>query len=491
MPARSSSAGLHSVTQGPHGMAKPHTIFVRLSKPALTLEWQPSSEEAGITELLRLLEERGHTANGELLDVVEETTGLPVHPESAVASLRGRTLLVRDGFIAKALAELEGLRSQVPELLDFELLPGSSAIMLDLRLPGLVQRSALGRRQVSIRARHRALAILPSSFPLDPPRLLWLTPIFHPNLAANQEVWPPGVRWEPSSTIATLVASLGETLAGLRVATKGPFGFRANNVLSSEASSWFRRHGKAVKSFALGAMYPVRDRYEAFPLVSSDSDWRLVGPVTGGAPMVFLSRSSADALNGILDDGPGWLIGKRGERGVSSWFYVDRAVPCYPDAVAPASAIGAFGAGVEGRNRAWRGPGPPLTLQAQGGAAVFRLEGRAEITGYFTLRDGPADSTPMAPIRVTSGGASWTSKEESRIMDESTTEPSMQGERPYGVFSQRALEPPLCAYCDAACRSDEEWGVCAECDTVAHTDCSQQLGGCPNTGCPRSPLYIR
>ena len=173
-------------------MNDPQNIFVRQAGRASLLEWRPSSADARLEELYWLLEEDGLVEEGDYADLVEESTGGRVEPSTPASSLQNKALELRAKFVGYALHQLRLFQSQSSPRFDFELLPRAPAIKLAMRYPGLIQRVVNGQPRVYVRDRHQALMTIPKVFPEKAPSLVWLSPVFHPNLAEGDQVWPPG-----------------------------------------------------------------------------------------------------------------------------------------------------------------------------------------------------------------------------------------------------------------------------------------------------------
>ena len=472
------------------GMNKIRTVFVRLSGANDVFEWRPPSGDTPVGELLQLLKQHRYVKDGDHVDLIEDVTGLPVDPESKVESLRDGTLSARGMFVGDALQQLKALQTQAPDLIDFEPIPGSALVRIALRCPGLVRRSTLARDEVFIRATHQVLAILPGSFPDRPPRLIWRTPIFHPNLRTDEEVWPPRFTWKEAPSLAMLITTLVETLLGLRIETKGLLNLRKGSSVDHQASSWFRRHKRLIDAFGRSVGYPLSQTYEGFPLVSPGVKWGLEGSIAGGAPTVFLSQRFSQGFRQLSDHGPGWLLGQRGDGDGAPWFYVDRLVLSYTGSAPPHCAIGTFNGTWASWKPAWSGQHPPLLAEVRDDRAVFRLDREfGEVTGYFVRRDDPdnvegseqqTQVVGRPQIRVTSEAPTRASDMEPWTMDaESSTDLAGRDGNTAGTLTQRNLDPPVCVYCGTVCASEQEVGVCANCHTLAHTECCTRLGGWP------------
>jgi ubiquitin-protein ligase len=96
-----------------------------------------------------------------------------------------------------------------------------------------------GREKPSVIREHRLDIYLHLDYPRLPPRLQWMTDIFHPN------IMPPhrngGVcigRWSPSETLDLLVVRIGEMVQYKN--------FSTGDALNLEAAAWADRHRNAL-----------------------------------------------------------------------------------------------------------------------------------------------------------------------------------------------------------------------------------------------------
>ncbi len=483
-------------------MNKDFRFYVKRThgEPAL-LEWLPSSGTARIYELLDLLKATLPAYETESIDLIEESTGRPVGAETEVESLECRTLLIKDHFIEYTARQLESLKAQSRVLAGFEVPPNSSVFRLKLHLPGLVRVKEDNLCRVFVRGRHELLMILPGSFPEVAPKLVWQTPIFHPNLAAHSEVWPPDYHWEDAHGVVPLIEALGETLVGLRTTSKGLLNSLRRRGLNSEASSWFRKHRKSIATFGGKAIYALVDAYVGFPLFSQGSMWRLTGRLTGGSPLIFLSPLFWNGIPSLAENAPRWLLGQRGALGELRWYYVERMAPVHGSGIQPDTAIGLYpGRGI-GSSPSWNDECSPLQMGSKDQQTVFRYgKNSREVKGYFTrIGNHPDERIPGRPppsiaglqIRVGGQGGNWTQPGESEIIDSLSEEGQSQEQRRGSPqIIERAQRPQLCMYCGTICASDEDWRVCDRCDTPVHEDCWELLGGCAYTGCTRCPLFV-
>ena len=429
--------------------------------------------------------------------MLEEPSGRRVDPDTRVNSLSRATLTLREGFFADAVEQLKLFQAQSADLFDFEPLPEAPAISLELRHPGLVERVVQGQRRIFFRAHHQVLIVLPWSFPKRPPHLIWLSPVFHPALVPEELAWPPDFRWEESPSLLRLMGALVETLLGLRTSGWDLPRLLLRRHRNPRAARWFHKHRRALLRFGRTAGYPLATRLEGLPLSSPQSNWRLRGCLTGGNSMVFLSQRFNQAFLQLSQHGPGWLLGQGGQRGKTRWFYIDRFVPARRGSIPPDNAIGTMRAADGGWKFRAKELRWPLIVEARDGRPVF-LAGPDSTgsSGCFVEAESPSasqrsvqseDRSELPRIRVGPTRPYWTQRRESAtIKPEPTPQEIHFPER----LMQRSLEPPICAYCDAACLEDEDWGACSHCDTLVHTGCLHSLGGCPYTECPRGPLHV-
>ena len=360
-------------------MTKIRTVIVRQPRSGAVLEWRPSSERASLRELVQMLEEDPDSPEVAPIDLIEPNTARLLDLESEVGDLQGEVLVARGGFLRNALDQMEALREQSPSLISFTQVAGSPVIGAELRVPAL--QATPGRPGVRIRGRHQLLVVLPSTFPEAPPRLVWLTPIFHPNIAMDHDAWPRGYEWNKSSSLLQLVSALIDSVAGLNVSVRGRFSLSRHKALNDQATSWFRKNGQQIANYGRLSLHSDMWRPEQQPLTSSNESWILEGVTHGGDPVVFLSGRFHRGLERFAKYGPGWLLGTRGHQGKHPWYYIDRAVPWRPESSAPPDTIGLL-----------RHIGADLVLVRD--ANHRNLRKRRHLTSHRYRRDGPSGILP-------------------------------------------------------------------------------------------------
>ena len=317
---------------------RPHNVQVHISDGNQLLEWRPSSIDTPIGDLIELLRENGY--GGEFVELVEQSTGQPVDALTTAESLDDATIVKRNDLVTFALHQPELIRTQVSCAFDFEQLPNSSVIRVELRYPGPVERNTHAERRVFVGACHQLLMFLPASFPEKAPLLIWLTPIFHPNLLSQEQVWPPGFTWAESPNLLSLFGAVIETLLGARALTRGPLQLTRRRTMNPEASSWFRKRRKALVGFAENTRLSAGGSYDALPLNAAGAEWRVSGPLTGGCPLVFFSDRASQALREWRRFTPAWLLGEQGASQGVDWFYVDALFPAAFGGFCPQAAVG-------------------------------------------------------------------------------------------------------------------------------------------------------
>ena len=455
-------------------MTKTRTVIVRQPRSGAVLEWRPSSERATLRELVQMLEEDLDSAEAAPIDLMEQDTARLLDPESEVGELGGGVLVAKGRFLRHALDQLEALQGQSAAVAGLKPVAGSPVIGVELRVPALQVPS--GRPGVSIRGRHQLLVVLPSTFPEAPPRLVWLTPIFHPNIVMDRDVWPPGFEWGEGSGLLQLMGAMIDTVAGLNVSVRGRLSLSRRRPLNHEASSWFRKHGSQVATYGRRSLYADMWLPEQLPLTSSNESWVLEGVLTGGGPLVFLSGRFHRGLERFAKHAAGWLLGARGLQGGHPWYYVDRAVPWRAGSPAPPDAVGLLNRTGASPEPIWSASEAPIIATYNDGISLRTGAEGTSLGGYFVENDvQPAGVTPPL-IRVVA-----------------ETEPAEIPE--IGVDSEPSLTrvslvAAVCPYCGGACGPDRTWGACPECATDTHADCYEQIGGCPDTSCSLSPLHL-
>ena len=458
-------------------MTKTRTVIVRQPRSDAVLEWRPSSERASLRELVQMLEEDPDSPEAAPIDLIEPDTARLLDLESEVSDLQGGVLLARGGFLRHALDQLEALREQSPSLISFTQVAGSPVIGVALRVPAL--QATPGRPGIRIRGRHQLLVVLPSTFPDSPPKLVWLTPIFHPNIVMDQDAWPPGYEWSETSSLLQLVSALIDNVAALNVYVRGRLSLSRRKLLNDQASSWFRKYGQQVADYGHRSSHSDMWRPEQQPLTSSNKSWVLEGVMHGGDPLVFLSGRFHRGLERFVKYGPGWLLGTRGNQGKHPWYYIDRAVPWHPESSAPPDAIGLLRHAGANSEPVWSSPETPIIATHDNGGISLRtgIEG-TRLEGYFIENDMPLSDITPPLIRV--GPA--TEPEPSVIPDIDVD--------PEPALTQVSLVSAVCPFCSGPCGTDRAWEACPECTTDTHVDCYEEIGGCPDTSCSLSPLYL-
>ncbi len=480
-------------------MGEAPQIFVRTSDGKQFHSWASPTAETPIAKLLEsLLDEYPLSQHGPI-DLVDESSGKLIDPEVSAGTVANRILAVRTRYVSDALGQLDALRVQEASAVDYFHEPGSSTIALNLWYPGIVRIDSSGGSKLVVKGSHRAMLTLPKDFPEKPPHILWLSPIFHPNLSADNEVWPMMYNWSDSPSVLTLVTALIDTVVGLTIHLGRRFSIRRCQVQNSRASNWYRRNRKAVASLAKRTRYRLDGPLMGRPLESTNVHWNIKGALTGGDPTVFLSRR---AVRGILEIGirnSGWLIGKQGRHGQAPWIFVERIVPLPPhgNSEAPANAVGVL-RGEQGQHETppTNDQLRPLDVHLQDGEPVLRFGSSLKpLTGYLVevetvLPTEPtlqSDGVLRQPITVRGPYP-----EQARQLSQAhEPETSPEGARSIVRLHTKELEPPVCIYCGNLCFTDEEWGACVECGFIMHGECLHQLGGCPNTDCPRTALEPR
>ncbi len=456
-------------------MTNTRTVIVRQPRSGAVLEWRPSSERATLRELVRMLEENPDSAETAPIDLVEQDTARLLDPESEVGELGDGVILAKGRFLRHALEQLEALQGQSPSLASVKPVEGSPVIGVELRVPAL-QLSA-GRPGVSIRGRHQLLVVLPSTFPEAPPRLVWLTPIFHPNIAMDRDVWPPGFEWGEGGDLLPLMSAMIDTVAGLNVFVRGRLSLSRRRPLNDEASSWYRKHGSRVGTYGRRTLYADMWLPERLPLTSSNESWVLEGVLNGGAPLVFLSGRFNRGAEQFAKHAAGWLMGARGLQGDRPWYYVDRAVPWQPGSPAPPEVVGLLKRSGASPEPAWSAPEAPIIAAYDDGISLHIGTEGERSEGYFVENDvQPPGDAPLIRVGPAAGA------EPEAIPD-------------IGVDAEPSLTPvsliaAVCPYCGGTCGPDRDWGACPECATDTHADCYEQIGGCPDTSCSLSPLHL-
>ena len=458
-------------------ITKTRIVIVRQPRSGAVLEWRPSSERASLRELVRMLEEDPDSPEVAPIDLIEPDTARLLDLESEVSDLQGGVLLARGGFLRHALDQLEALREQSPSLISFTQAAGSPVIRVALSVPAL--EATPGRPGVRIRGRHQLLVVLPSAFPEAPPRLVWLTPIFHPNIVMDQDAWPPGYEWSETSSLLQLVSALIDSVAGLNVSLRGRLSLSRRKALNDQASSWFHKYGQQVADYGRRSLHTDMWRPEQHPLTSSVESWMLEGVMHGGDQLVFLSGQFHRGLERFAKYGPGWLLGTRGHQDKHPWCYIDRAVPWRPETSAPPDTIGLLRHVAADAEPVWPSPDTPIIATYKNyGLSLSTGIDETRLEGYFIENDMPLSGVAPPLIRV--GPA--TEPEPSVIPDIDV--------EPEPALTRVSLVAAICPFCSGPCGTDRAWGACPECTTDTHVNCYEETGGCPETSCSLSPLYL-
>jgi hypothetical protein len=358
------------------------------------------------------------------------------------------------GFVGDAEDKLALLRAQYKGRFNFHRPSGSTLFVLDFGFAGVSEQVVRDNHRVMLSGNHQALMYLPVGFPAQAPSLIWLTPIFHPDLYPQRQVWPPRFAWEQAPRIPALLGALIETLVGLR-ADVGRFrGLLGGESEGRRASSWYRKNRSAVTAFGESQLLSTSSLGGAFPLDLPNAGWRLVGRVGGAEPVVFLSQGAQRAFSS-QGFGPGWLAGTGGKRGGEDWVYVERVVSADVGGQPPQGAVGVLGA-IDGRPEVLGRGEPFLRATAKPDGTGPRIEfGGHELSGHFVgqLGTGDTDGSDLPKIRV-------------------DAEPTAGD----------------CPYCRGPLTGSDEWHPCPSCEVAAHGTCRERLTGCPNTACADSPL---
>ncbi len=471
-------------------------IFVRSPGGARFFTWEPPSGDTPIAALVESLRTEYPRSQHGPIDLIDESSGKLIDPDLSAQEMADRVLGIRTGYVSDALNQLEALRRQEGPAFGYRHEPGTSTISLDLSYPGLDRIDSLDGSGIVVKGRHRATLILPSDFPEKPPRIFWQSSVFHPNLAVDEEVWPPRYDWTDAPTLLEFVAALIETLTGDLYHVGRRFSIRRPRELNPQAANWYRRNRQPVAALAACARQDRHTPIDGYPLDSVSVDWELQGELSGSDTTVFVSRQAIDGIPEFGGRCAAWLIGQTGRHGQADWLYVDRVTSRVGHGLsgAPINAIGIL-----------RGPGEsdpqlehdrplPLDARVRDGGVVLRVDS-GDLAGYMVEVDG-ASSTEQAPQPPQASGRPITIKVPSAEQAEETIEAAEFGAPPEGAedagrLFARDLEAPICMYCDIVCVRSEDWGACADCGFVVHAGCLHQLGGCPNTDCPRSVLEPR
>lgn len=466
-------------------------IIVRVPDHDRLLEWRPSSAFAPAAELIDLLAQDGH--HEQPTELVDGSTGQPIGKDTAASALTNATVVARTDHTADALRQLDLFESQANGTLAFEHWSGSSVVRIDLRYPGFTRHDTLTGGRIFLRGHHQLLMFLPASFPDAPPHITWLTDIFHPNLVSQRQVWPPGFQWDRNPSVLALLAALTETVLGIRAKTQGPLHFFGKRSLNPAANGWFRKHRKTLARFAQAVHVPVEQHFGTLPLSSSDVQWKLLGPVTGGQPLVFLSDRASDAISrmGVR----GWLIGEQGLWQDVRWFYVDSVFPAIQTGFRPKTAVGALvDDSSESEALSKTGHDGQLTARLRDDGLVLNVDREGQIGGHFVkayARPQTDFEEPSATLKIVVRRNDIGSPDTAEGLAAAMDHEGRGDQNPHvtsGTLGRLSQMPDVCQYCAMVSSQENELDACGSCGSQVHARCRARLGGCPDTGCAESPL---
>jgi len=474
-------------------------IFVRSPGGARFFTWEPPTNETPVAHLFESLRLEYPEAKHGPIDLVDESSGKMVSPTLPARAVDNRVLAVRTRYITDAVAQADALRKQEGSAFDYNHEPGASTIELVFRSPGLDRVDSLDGSGVVVKGHHRAMLILPGDFPAKPPHILWQSSVFHPNLSVDLAVWPPGYDWARTPSSLGLVGALMDTLSGANVRISGRFVFWRRREINRRAAGWYRTNRRGVAALAAWSRYAAEAPIAGYPLDSTEVDWELRGELSGTGSTVFLSRRAIAGMPEFGSRGAAWLIGQKSSRGQSDWLYVDRLAPgADQGSPAPASAVGVLLGPTGNGSVTEQYVSLPLRARVLDGNVVLRLNsGSDDLTGFmveaeeFASDERVSSTTQSIGHPITIRGPSPQQSDGSGGADEPESEAevaeSVEPEVADRLFP-RDLEAPVCMYCGIVCVRSEDWGACPDCGFVVHEECLHQLGGCPNTDCPRSVL---
>ena len=455
-------------------LARP--IFIRLLGTQQLLQWEPSDTNVPIGELYHYLNAYRTVDSIDQIELADEATGHPVDHTTTVSWLAGRVLVEAPPHMAQARRHLDDFSSQMGALFRYQLVTHSNSVLITLRSPGIVRCPSRGGHSFFLRGKHEILMLLPKSFPKKPPTVMWLTPIFHPDLLSQEPAWPPGFSWDESPSLSMLVTAFLETLVGMRITKRKTFSPTRPLVRNPEAYNWYRKHKGCISEFARSRAYFLEESYNSFPLAKGSGQWRLVGNLEGGEPLVFLSQRVIPGLRGITRYGPCWMIGESGCWQGCRWTYVDRTVPYYGNGPIPATSVGFARQDGTAGDLEWRSPDDPLIAISKNGEHHFRLGTESgNISGYFLRGDCEPSSDPW---RLTTTTPSFPVASQSQSLSRDPND---------GLINWQ-MEPLLCSYCSETF-ANGEFHECPQCGGPLHPECHRQIDGCPRMSCEDSPLY--
>jgi hypothetical protein len=451
-------------------------IFIRLIGIQQLLQWKPSSTKAPIGELYQYLNAYRPVDSIDEIELADEATGHPVDHTTTVSWLEGRVLIEAPEHMVRARRQLEDFSSQMGSLFRYQLLAHSCSVLMTLRSPGMVRYPSKSGYSFFLRGKHEILMLLPKSFPEKAPTVIWLTPVFHPDLRAQEPAWPPGFSWDASPSVSMLLIAFLETLVGMRVSKRKTFIPTRPLVRNAEAYDWYRKHKGGMSEFARSRGYSLEERYNSLPLVKGSGQWRVVANLNGGEPLVFLSQRVIPGLREITRFGPCWMIGERGSWQGCSWTYVDRTVPYYGNGPIPATSVGFARQDGTAGDLQWRRPHDPLIAISENGEYNFRLGRKSDnISGYFLRGDCEPNADPW---RLTTTTQSLPVSSQSQSLCNGPSDGLIIGQ----------MEPLLCSYCFETF-ADGEFHECSQCGGPLHPECYRQIDGCPRMSCEDSPLH--
>ena len=475
--------------------SRPQPVVVRIADHNRWLEWRPSSADAPAAELIDLLARDGHYK--QLTELVDGSTGQPIGRDTVASALKDATVVARTDHTAYALRQLDLFESQAKGTLAFDAWSNSSVLRIELQYPGLARADGLPDGRITLRGHHQLLMFLPSSFPDRPPQLTWLTEIFHPNFVPQHQVWPPGFHWEQNPSVLALLAALVETVLGIRAKTRGPLQFFRKRPLNPEASVWFRRHRKAISRFAGAAHIPVEHRFGALPLSSVDTHWKLLGHLTCGQPLVFLSDRAWEAIPRMHGHVLGWLIGEQGLWRDIRWFYVDSVFPAIPAGFRPRAAVGVLiDDSSNSKGMLEKGHDGQLMARLRNDALLLGVGQKDQIEGHFVKVQARPQTDPQEPslvpkIVIRRNNVASLDEEEGPAAAADREGRAEQSPRVTpDVLGTLSKMPEICQYCTTVSMQQHDLHSCDSCGSHIHAQCRGRLGGCPDTGCPESPLYV-
>ena len=229
----------------------------------------------------------------------------------------------------------------------------------------------------------------------------------------------------------------------------------------------------------------------------TDSAFYRLGRLAGGQPLVFLSDRAWNAFPKMHGHVLGWLIGEQGLWRDIRWFYVDSVFPAIPTGLRPRAAIGTLiDDSSNSKVLSENGYDDQLMARLRNDTLVLSVDQEDQIEGHFVkvsarpqTSSGEPSLAPKIVVRRNNGaslngeeGSAAASDREGRAEQSPRTTPNI-----LGTLSKM---PEVCQYCAAASTEQHDLHTCGSCESQAHLQCRDRLGGCPYTGCPESPLYL-